>query len=150
MNERRDEALAARAAAHGVPTTDLPALAMIASRVVSAIARAEEGQRLDHQDLEDLRTAHEDLIDNARMSAPGATGPTRHLRSSGLIVAVARDTSSSRPLADTLSIFADDLARLIAGEKPLSGTELRTYFEELAEKASKQSQRRSERIVRAW
>jgi hypothetical protein len=131
-----------------VTDTELPALALIAGRVASAIKRSQAQEPLDSQDRRDLRAAREALLKNTDASSTGRL-PDRHIRSRRLIVSTAREASDQTVgLSAKLSAFADDLERIRLGAQPEDAEMLLRYYEELAVRARRQSQGRTETVVR--
>jgi hypothetical protein len=132
-----------------VTDTELPALALIAGRVASAIKRSQAQEPLDSQDRRDLRAAREALLKNTDASSTGRRLPDRHIRSRRLIVSTAREASDQTVgLSAKLSAFADDLERIRLGAQPEDAEKLLRYYEELAVRARRQSQGRTETVVR--
>ena len=141
-----------RAGGQGAVTTEVPALALVSSRVASAIKKILSDQELDAQDLQDLRSAREELIKNSDPSSNFLRAPARHAQSRRLIVSTVQATSRSGEagaLGDRLKALADDLERGINGVQLKDGQALLRYYEQLAAAARRQSRGRSETIIRS-
>jgi hypothetical protein len=145
----RDTARVARVGGRGAAGTEMPALALVSSRVAFAVRKVLAGTPLDSQDRRDIEAAYEEIL---RTSEPAAVRlPARHARSGGLIVSTARatrPTGDAASLTDRLQSIASDLRRLLDSQPPRDASSLLHYYQQLSSTARQQGRGGTETIIR--